>query len=456
MPRSLSLLRREHADPLAEPISAFESETQSVIQQTSPYSEHLILHVLAGMMVLTLALMSFVKLDRVVNSTGRVLPSMGSYFIQPLDRAIVTGILAHPGDLVRKGQVLATLDPTFAQADLRELEHKKASSEALVARLKAEQDGKPYVADPASPSSVLQAAIWAQRQAEYHQSINDFDARIRAAASAVQRSHQDALDYQKRLQVASQVENAHLELQRQGFGSKLSLLSATDNRVEMGRMAAESRNGAAQGQHDLAALVAQRGVYIGKWRDDIGTQLVSAQTDLNDATQGLAKASKVSDLSKLVAPADAVVLTVGKASLGSVFDPSAATTEPLFTLTPLGGPLEAEVRIAAKDVGFIRPGDPVRIKLDAYTFTRHGTAEGVVKSVSEGSFTTSDDGQVVDPYYKARVAITKVKLFHVPANFQLSPGLTMQGEVLVGKRTIMSYLLEGALRTGSEAMREPS
>ena len=101
-----------------------------------------------------------------------------------------------------------------------------------------------------------------------------------------------------------------------------------------------------------------------------------------------------------------MVLKVGKASVGSVIDTTNVGDEPLFTLTPLGGPLEAEVHVDAKDIGFIRPGDAVRVKLDAYRFTTHGTAKGVIRSISEGSFTTSDDGQVVAPYYKVKVAIT--------------------------------------------------
>lgn len=455
MAQLLSFPRRARADLIAAPISAFESDTAAVIQKTTPYSEHAIVHALTAMVVLAIILMSVVKLDRVVNSTGRILPSAGSMFVQPLDRAIVTGILAHTGDIVKKGQVLATLDPTFAKADLNDLEQKRASGAALVARLKSEEAGGEYLADPNSPYSVLQASIFGQRKAEYQQSINDFDARIGSDQSVIAGARENATNYQQRLDVASQVEQAQIELNQKGFGRKMSLLSATDSRIEMQRMASESQNAAAHAQHDLSSLSAQRAVFIGKWRGDVATQLVAAQNDLNETQQNLSKATKMSSLSTLVAPADAVVLKVGRASLGSVIDPGSSASEPLFTLTPLAGALEAEVRVDGKDIGFIRPGDTVRLKLDAYRFTTHGLAKGVIKTISEGSFTTTDDGQIVAPYYKARVAITDARLRNVPAGFRLIPGLTLHGEVLVGRRTIMSYLVEGALRTGSEAMREP-
>jgi HlyD family type I secretion membrane fusion protein len=219
----------------------------------------------------------------------------------------------------------------------------------------------------------------------------------------------------------------------------------------------EAQNLAAKSAQDLAALRAQRAVFITQWRDNIATQLVAARNDLNQSTQDLVKANRMRDLTSLTAPADAVVLQIGPASVGSVVDtgPQNALTQPLFTLTPLGGPVEADVDLPASDIGFIKRGDTVRIKLDAYQFLRHGTADGVIKTISEGSFTMNENQQAVPPFFKARVAITKVKLHNVPADFRLVPGMTLTGDILVGHRTIMSYIMESALRTSSEAMREP-
>jgi HlyD family type I secretion membrane fusion protein len=448
------LTRRERADPIAAPIGAFESETQAMFERTRPTNERAILYLLGGAVVLAVVLMSVVKLDRVVSASGRITPSAGLFYVQPLDRAIVTSIVAHAGDVVKKGQVLATLDPTFAAADLKNLQQKAASDTALVARLEAEQAGRPYVVDPKSPDSVLQGSIYAQRHAEYVQTVGDYGARITSDQVAIASNRNSAADYRQRLALAQQAEQTHQALQAQGYGSKFALLSATDTRVEMQRMAAESQSASAAASSEAVALADQRAAFISKWRSDVGSQLVAAQNDLTETQQNLSKASKVGALSNLVAPSDAVVLKVGKASIGSVVD-TGSGGDPLFTLTPIGGPLEAEVRVNARDIGFIRPGDKVRVKLDAYRFTSHGVATGVIKTISDGSFTTTEDGQIVAPYYKAEVAITNAKLRNVPAGFRLIPGLTIDGEVLVGSRTIMSYLLGGALRTGSEAMREP-
>jgi HlyD family type I secretion membrane fusion protein len=436
-------------------ISAFESETQAVISRTAPYSDRAILHGLAALVVIAILLMCVLKLDKVVTGVGRVAPSAGSLYVQAFDRASVRAILVRVGDVVHKGQVLATLDPTFAGADALSLENKRASDAALVARLEAEQAGIPFTPKADDHFQALQLADWRQRQADFHASLADFDARIASAATLQARAAQDARDYDQHLQIATDLEHRMVELEQSGYGATIKTLSARDTRVDAARLLAEAHSQAEQGGHDVAALRAQRAMFINKWRDDIAVALVTARNDLNQSTQDLIKASRLRDLTSLTSPADAVVLKIGAASSGSVVEPQGAASPPLFTLTPLGGQVEADIDIAARDVGFIKVGDKVRLKLDAYRYLAHGVAEGIVKSISEGSFTTDDEQRPTATYFKVRVAFTKVRLHNVPKDFRLIPGMTLAGDIMVGGRTIMSYLVEGGLRGSNEAMREP-
>jgi HlyD family type I secretion membrane fusion protein len=208
----------------------------------------------------------------------------------------------------------------------------------------------------------------------------------------------------------------------------------------------------------LASLKAKRDAFIQKWHSDTGTELVTDRNDLEVTRQNLEKAQKLSELSSLNAPANAVVLKIGKVSSGSVASAGSQSmgSEPLFTLVPLDAPVVADVNVSPRDIGFIKKGDPVQLKLDAYRFMQHGTAKGIISTISEGSFTTDDNNNpVAEPYFKVRVRITAAQLRNVPSDFRLIPGMTLVGDIMVGRRTILSYLVEGALRTGSEAMREP-
>jgi hemolysin D len=451
--KSTALRRRTQ---VGEVVGAFESDTAAVFLKTAPANEHVILYVLAAMVVLTVGLMAVVKLDRVVTSSGRVVPTGGELYVSPFDTGIVRQVNVKAGDVVHKGQVLATLDPTFTHADLLQLQQKQASDAASVARLQAELAGRKYVFDPADPAQLLQGGIWQKRQSQYQYDLADFDGRIRNAEAQVAQSESDSREYEKRLKLASDVEKTYQPLLEKGYVSKLQVMQASDERTEMGRLLADAQNQRSGLRQTLASLKAQRESYIQKWNSDAGTELVTARNDLDVTRQSLEKAQKLSDLSTLNAPADAVVLKVGKVSSGSVAASGGqGQQEPLFTLVPLVGLVEADVNVQATDIGFIKAGDPVQLKLDAYRFMQHGTAKGVIKTISEGSFTTDDNNQPVPAYFKVRVRITEVHLRNVPADFRLIPGMTLTGDIMVGRRTILSYLVEGAMRTGSEAMREP-
>ena len=224
---------------------------------------------------------------------------------------------------------------------------------------------------------------------------------------------------------------------------------------------ADAQNEIAQYLQTAAALRSQRDSYIQKWHSDTATQMVLDRNDLDITRDSLDKAQRLSDLTTLQAPADAIVLKIGKVSTGSVTGGAGAAVQTadqdsLFTLVPLDAPVAATVNVSSQDVGFIRVGDPVTLKLDAYMFLRHGTVQGAVTSISEGSFTLDNNNQPTDPYFKVTVAIKSVNLRNVPADFRLIPGMTLVGDILVDRRTILSYLMEGALRTGAEAMREPN
>jgi len=451
MSRLPSVIPKRDLVALDQHIGAFESEVQSVIQRTSPRSEHAILLTLGIMLLLSLLLMAVIKLDRVVAAPGEIVTTQGSLYVQPLDRAVVRSILVKPGDVVRKGQVLANLDPTFAAASETQLSAKVDSAQDLVNRLQAEREGKPFAP---SDSGDLQGAVWRERQQEYRNTLADYDARIAASTAAIAHGTELVGQLQQKRDLATNVEQMKSSLREKGYVSRVQEIAAQQDKISAEQNLTQAQGQLAQYRNDLQGLRAQRALFVSKWRDDYTTNLVNARNDLEQYHQDLSKARRVKELIKLTAPADAVVLQIGNVSNGAVVEPQAGAP-PMFTLVPLGSQLEAEARVDSKDIGFIKAGDKVAIKLDAYNFIQHGIVHGVIKSISEGSFTGSGTQQARSPYFIARIAIRDAALRNVPKSFRIIPGMTVQADVLVGKRTILSYITTGILRTGSEAMREP-
>jgi hemolysin D len=457
-----ALLPRRQSDLITAPISAFESEVAGVIIRTSPYSEHAILHAIAATFIAVAVLASIVKVDEVVTSTGGAVATKGGpIYVQPLNQGIIHQIMVKPGDIVKKGDVLATLDPTFAAADENQLRERVASAQALIARLEAEQKGKPYnpPAD-ADKYQQLQRTQWQQRQEEYKHSVAGFDAQMAATRSLIDQAKQDVVNYSSRLKYTTDIETMRTKLEKEGWGSRLQTNLASDARTEILRLSDAAKQQVQQQGHNLENIAAQRGVYVETWKDYLATNLVTARNDLDQASELLKKAEKVHELITLTSPEDAVVLNIASASAGSVVQsaiPNAVsgTQQPLFTLTPMDETVQAQLQIDADDIAFIRVGDPVTVKVDAFPYLRFGSADGVVRTISEGSFTQQDSGGTRSPFFKVWVEVKAMNFRNVPSTARLIPGMTLTGDIMVGKRTLMSYLVEGMLRNANEAMREP-
>jgi HlyD family secretion protein len=154
----------------------------------------------------------------------------------------------------------------------------------------------------------------------------------------------------------------------------------------------------------------------------------------------------------LRAPADAVVLEIAPRSVGSVV----REAEPLITLVPLNVPLEIEASVAASDMATIAVGQPVRIKLDALPFQKHGTIAGTLRTVSPDAFVAEKPSEPAGgAFYRVRIRLAELDMRNLPPGFRLLPGMTIRAEVAAGRRTVLSYLLYPLLRGLDESIREP-
>jgi HlyD family secretion protein len=132
----------------------------------------------------------------------------------------------------------------------------------------------------------------------------------------------------------------------------------------------------------------------------------------------------------------------------------------LTTLVPQEVPLTVEVWISNDDIGFVRAGQAVKLKLAAYPFQKYGMAGGEVQWVSadaqgdEAQRPAAANGTVPPPRYKAMVKLAQGELVRDGKRYALSAGMQVQAEVLLGQRTVMQYLLSPVQRAWHEAARE--
>lgn len=462
---------RETEADVAHVINDFQSDTAEIEGAPEPLLMRGTLYLMTAMVVGGITWASVSNIDRVVAARGKLVSTETAITLQPIETSILKSISVRPGDVVRAGQVLATLDPTFTEADVGQLAVRMQMLDAQIARLEAELAGKPFQPAATLPPEVAmaQTALWQSRQAHFKSQTLSYDERIARSTAMVASNRRQAQFFTDQLRSYREIENIRGTLAANQTGSKLNALAATAGRLEVERNLSAAHANAEEAQHELDDLKAQRAAFVGQWMSETTQTLLQQRTERDSLAEQMNKAKKRQELVTLAAPVDAVVLEVANRSVNSVL----REAEPLFTLVPTNAPMEVMAQIDGSEIGFVREGDVVHIKFDAYNFLEHGMAEGVVLSISEDSFAgRADQGGNqyavgnVDPnggvprtgsglYYRARIKLTDVNLRNVPANYQLLPGLPLVADIKVGERSIMSYLLRPLMSSLNESMREP-
>ncbi|MBB4366804.1 HlyD family secretion protein [Bradyrhizobium sp. CIR18] len=438
-------------------VRQFQSETDAIREEAEPLIARATLFVLSAFMVTIVAILALTRMDRVITSVGgRIVPVGQISVLQALDPSIIKTIDVREGEQVQPGQLIATLDATFTSADLTQAKLQIASLETQVARDEAELNQHPLVFASRPDSdyqkyATLQKALYDQRTAQYTAQINSFDSKIKQTQATIEKLRGDDARYRQRDEILQKIETMRTTLAEHGTGSQLNMFISQDARLELLRTLENTHNSLIEAQNTLAAAIADRDAFRQQWFAQLSQDLVTTRNKLDEARTSYEKALKHQDLVRLTAAEDSVVLTMARLSVGSVLKPG----DPFITLMPTDTKLEAEIRIASRDVGFIRPGDSCTMKIDAFNAAEHGTADGKVRWISEGAFTTDEDGKPIDAYYKARCSVDSTNFKDVPNNFRLIPGMTLAGDVHVGTRAVGMYLLGGMLKGIREAMREP-
>ena len=375
----------------AAAIRQFQSETDAISEAPHPTGARLTVLALTGLLVSAIVIMCVTKIDRVVTSVGgKLVSSERMNVFQALDPSIIKSIKVREGDEVAEGQVLATLDPTFAAADVKQLKQQIADLQAHIIRDDAQLNNQPFVfpqdTDPdAMKAASLQRDYYNQQVAQYKAQLNSFDAKIEQTQATIKKYEMDAARYTERERIAKQIEDMRAVLAQHGSGSQYNLLVSQDARVEVLRTLEYDHNSLVEAQHTLASQIADREAFTQQWSAQLSQDLVTSRNSLDTAQASLDKALRHHDLVRLAAAEPSVVLTVAKVSVGSVLKEG----DTLFTLMPLKSPVEAEIRISARDVGFVRPGDRCVLKIQAFNYMEHGTAEGSIRWISDNAFTAS-------------------------------------------------------------------
>jgi hemolysin D len=405
----------------------------------------------------------FGQLDIVAVADGKLVPSSYLKIVQPAEQGIVKEILVREGDKVREGQVLIRMDAALAQADVRALQSDFQTKRVALRRIDAQLGGKPLArAKDDSPE------YFAHAEAQYAANLRAYENALAQEKSLLEKARNELAAAQGTKTKLEQVlphyieqEKAFDKLNRDGFAGRVMANDKARERIEK--------------EQDLrtqefvirssAALIAQSEAKIAQITADYLRQLQAERAEtanqLERARQELAKLEHRQGLLELRAPQEGIVKDLATYTAGTVVAPGTI----LMTLVPEGDKLVAEVWVSNQDVGFVRKGQDVKVKLAAFQFQKYGMVEGKVLHINADATeapspnTRSDalagrDRPMGPLAFRALVELKAQELVADAARHALAPGMQVSSEIHLGTRSILEYVLSPVQKAWHEAARE--
>lgn len=415
-----------------------------------------VLYAVIALVAVLIAWACFAKLDVVATAEGKLVPKTYLKIVQPAEGGILTEILVNEGDKVQAGQVLMRMDAAIGEADTKILDSEIQQRQLQLRRIDAGLADRP-LAMLAKDDVNLFRQIQAQHAAQ-QLAYRDALAQERAMANKAQEDLSAAQQIEHKLaqtlpSVKEQAE-AWKKLGKEGFAGKLQVQEKERERIEK-EQDLKAQRFTVEGQRAAITQSQQRTAQItSNYRQQLQNERVQMQAELTKFQQELAKQQHKNALQELKAPHDGVVKDVATHTIGTVVAPGTI----LLSLVPMDEPLMAEVMVKNDDVGFVRQGQAVKLKLAAYPFQKYGMVEGKVTHIGADASDAppNNGGQPALPptSYKAIVTLERQQLDVQGQRFTLTPGMQVVAEIHQGERTVLEYLVSPIKGVFQEAARE--
>jgi adhesin transport system membrane fusion protein len=355
---------------------------------------------------------NFSEIDQITRAPGSVIPSSNVQLIQSKDGGVLEKLPISVGEIVDQGQIVAQFDKTNAEADYQEAKAQVAALSAAMSRLTAELFGTvPDFSDLADefPHFIKsQKLLFDRRQSAKREEIANIGSILALVQEEIQMNE---------------------PLLARGDVSKTEILRL---------------------QREEAELIAQRGKISNDYFQSTQAEYNETEEEFERVSQLLIQREKQLQATTLTAPVKGIVKSIRLTTVGGVIRPG----EDVLEIVPLEDDLLIEAKVAPQDIGFLRVGLDVSVKIEAYDYTIYGDLDGVLSYISAD--TLEEDTQKGDtPFYRVHIRTQGRKFSGRPdADLQILPGMTSTVEVKTGKNTVLSYLIKPIIKTLGESMGE--
>jgi adhesin transport system membrane fusion protein len=183
-----------------------------------------------------------------------------------------------------------------------------------------------------------------------------------------------------------------------------------------------------------------------KFHSDTLQDLGNVEQDIARTQELLSEAQDRASRRTIRSPVNGIVKNMRYHTLGGVIGPG----DPIMEIVPADENLVVEARLSPQDVGLVEVGQPARVKVSAYDYTKFGVLNGTLTYVGADSV-NDPKGQ---PYFQVIIKPDRSYYGPTPGSWPIRPGMTASVDIRTGSKTVLEYLLKPVIRMRYDALHE--
>ena len=391
------------------------------------------------------------ELDQVTSGEGQVIPSSQIQIVQNLEGGIIEAIYVAEGDAVAKNDILMRLDDTQFASKFSENRATLYGLQAVIARLEAEIEGKPLEL----PQSVIDSVpmIARNERSLYESRTRELEATVAVFIQQTIQKKQELVELGTRIkQLERSLELAERELKIKrplvvkGIFPEVDLISLEREHNEIRGTLETSRQAIPRIDAGITEVTRKISEARAIFRSSTLKELNEAQVKLNALTELLESSQDRVRRTEVRAPVDGTIKRLLINTIGGVVRGGMD----LIEIVPRNDKLLVEAKIRPSDIAFLHPGQEATVKIAAYDFSIYGSLPATLVHISADTILDEKN----ESYYVIRVLTDRTDLGDENKALPIIAGMTATVDILVGKRTVLEYLLKPILRGREKALRE--
>lgn len=376
------------------------------------------------------------QVDEIAKAKGAVIPEGEKQVLQSAIGGKLKQVLVKEGQLVEKGQPLVEFDATFQRTALEELKSQQVTLLASIERMNALLDNRepnfgefeidfPEIVSQQKAQLNAQKGLYYQKRIVLEKDSEQIAEQLRVVEKSLP-------SYDKELSATKQELNILEKGYKAGNISRLRVLEMRQKLASIEQKIEEARGKksvlikqADSNEQKIEQLLAEAKAKVSEDRSKAVSDLSALNARVRSSQAKLTN-------TMLVSPLQGLVQSLPSTQNGGVIQPGGTVVE----IVPVGGKADFKARLSPRDIGFVNVGQPTRIKIDAFDYSRFGALKGEVESISPTT-SQSERGEI---YYEVVVSVETPYFRDNPESFSILPGMTGEVDITTGEKSVFQYL----------------